>query len=233
MKIDLHNYVDMRADFHRPAAIDQPTGGELAAILAAGIAQRDIRVTKTEAVDFANYVECEVGTSSIELMVGAEFLNGANDRWYVQPLAKRTFFGTKEVSENDYRELLLALDDVLKNCDRVSDIRWYPSFDTPEYLALMPRSDGPIPEPSYFDNLHPLIWIYWRLNQIIEFLESPIGFWGFVILACILLGAIPQFGMYIVTLLFFTSLAMMTVVPLVLSIFVSREAKRLAKCNRG
>lgn len=233
MKIDLHYYVTLRADFPRPESIEEPTGADLAAILSAGLAQRNIKIAKTEAVDFANYVECELGSSSIELMVGAELLDDANDLWYIQPCAKRTYFGSKKVSENDFRKLLIAVNDVLQNCERISEIRWFPSFDTPEYLALMPRSDGPIADPDYFDKLHPLIRVYWRLNQITGFVVSPIGVIGFFVLACILVFAIPQFGVHIVTVLFFSALAMMTVVPFILSIFVNREANRLGTSNRG
>jgi len=197
-------------------------------VLADALARDGIAIIRNEGVDFAHYVECQAGISTIELMVGAELIDGGNDRWYVQPCRKRTFFGHKQMIDTDLRAILLSVDGALRDCPRVSDIRWYPSFDTPEYLALMPRSDGPVPESDYGSSLHPLIRFYWRLNQVTGMITHPLGIVGFFILVCGLMVAAPESGKVIASALFFTALAFMTVVPFVLSILVSREARRLS-----
>ena len=87
----LHYYVDVRADFPRPASIAEPTGAELAAILADGLPKHGVQATKSECVDFAHYVECSMGASAIELMVGAEYLDETDNRWYIQPCPRTHF----------------------------------------------------------------------------------------------------------------------------------------------
>ncbi len=226
MNEELHYYVDLRADFKRPESIDEPTGAELAAIIGDGLPKHGVTVCKNEGVDFAHYVECVAGSSRIELMVGAEVLSEEDNRWYIQPCAKRTFFGCQAVSNSDYRMLLLAVDAILRECQRVSDIRWFPTFETPEYLALMPYANGPIRDPDYAHHLHPLIWFDWQLNRITNLIVRPLGIISFFLLSCVLVVALPAVGPVVITVLFFSALALMTVVPFVLSILVDRAAKR-------
>lgn len=228
MKIDLHNYVDFQADFRHPSSIDEPSGEELAAILAEDLPRHGIIVLKTEGSDFAHYVECESGSSTIELMVGAETLGLANCRSYILPFTKRTFFGHKTVLDSDYRTLFLAVNEVLHASERISDIRWYPEFEGPEYLALTPHSPGPIPEADFGHAMHPLIRFDRRLERVISAIYHPFGMFGFFVLTCILIAIAPEVGIVIATILFFTALALMTVVPFGLSILVRREAKRIS-----
>lgn len=226
MNEELHSYVDVRADFPRPESIDVPTGSELATILADELPKHGVQATKSKDVDFAHYVECSMRASTIELMVGAEYLDEADNRWYVQVCPKRTFFGRQAVTYSDYRELLLAVDAVLRECDRVSEIRWFPNFEVPEYLALMPRADGPIRAPDYIQQLHPLIWFDWQLDRISNQIVSPLGILSFFILACVLAFACPGIGPAVVFFLFCFALVLMTVVPGVLWTLIAREANR-------
>jgi hypothetical protein len=180
-------------------------------------------------MDLAHCVECKSGSSTIELMVGAELRDDANDRWYIQPCTKKSLFGPKKVPSSDCRSLLLAVDEVLQASERVSDIRWYPSFDTPEYLALMPHSGGPVRDADFDDRLHPLIRFYWKLDRITSAIAHPLGVASFFVLACILIVVAPRSGPVIMAVLFLTVLALCTIVPMILSVVVSREAKRISE----
>jgi len=231
MKFDLHHYVDFQGDFERPESFDEPSGEELADFLADALTRDGIAIVSVEGMDFAHYVDCECGASTIELMVGAEVADDRDDRWYVQPCRKHSFFGYKPVHDPDLRRLLLSVDKALRHCSRVSDVRWYPAFDTAEYLALMPYSDSPIPQPDYGSDLHPLIWLYWNLNQLTGKITHPLAIVGFIILVCVCMVAAPESAMVVTSFLFFTAFGLMTVVPFLLSILISREAQRLSHEN--
>jgi hypothetical protein len=47
----------------------------------------------------------------------------------------------------------LSIDKVLKGSNRISDVRWFPSFETPDYLSLMRPSNGPLREPQLDSDL--------------------------------------------------------------------------------
>lgn len=97
----------------------------------------------------------------------------------------------------------------------------------------MPRSKGPIVEPNYYDQLNSLIRMYWRLNQINNFLVSAKGVIGFFVLTLLSFLIIPGIAKYIVSLLFLIALALIVVVPFFISIFVGRAAKRLESSRDG
>ena len=226
MNEDLHYYVDLCGDFRRPESIDEPSGDELAAILADGLPEHGVTVLKNEGIDFSYYLDCDVDGCTVELMVGAEILDDTSSRWYIQPCAKRNFFGRQTVPDAACRQLLLAVDAVLHSSPRISGIRWFPSFDAHEYLALMPAANGPIRAADYADNLHPLIRTYWNLNAVTNICLHPIFMISFFLSTIVLVSAFPNAGPVIVTIVFFFILALMTVVPFILSIFVGREVKR-------
>jgi hypothetical protein len=161
-------------------------------------------------------------------MVGAELLDDEHNRWYIMPCRKRSTFDRKDHLESDYRQLMLAIDPVLKNCDRISDIRWFPGFETPDYLALLPHSLGPIRDADYETRLHPLIRLDRRIDRITDAIASPVRvFLGFVF-ACTLVIALPKYGVSIVTALFFGFLFLVVVVPIIVGARMSKEAKRIS-----
>ena len=228
MNEELHYYVDLCGDFRRPTSIEEASGDELAAILADGLPDHGVTVLKNEGIDFSHFLDCDVDGCVVELMVGAEVLDDTNNRWYIQPCAKRNFFGRETVPDTVYRKLLLAVDAVLRSSPRISGIRWFPCFDIPEYLALMPADDSPIRSSDYADNPHPLIRTYWKLNSISSICVHPISLILFFLLASFGSFLFPAIGPAIASIVFFTVLGMMTVVPFVLSIFINREASRRA-----
>lgn len=226
MNEDLHYYVDLCGDFRRPESIVEPSGDELAAILSDGLPDHGVAVLKNEGIDFSHFLDCVVDGCTVELMVGAEVLDDTNSRWYIQPCAKRNFFGRQAIPDAAYRTLLLAVDTVLHSSTRISKIRWFPSFDSPEYLTLMPSANSPIRAADYADNLHPLIRAHWNLIAVTNACVHPISVILFFIFASFGSLLFPAVGPTIASVVFFAALATMTVVPFVLSIFVNREAKR-------
>jgi hypothetical protein len=161
-------------------------------------------------------------------MVSADFLNDEDSRWHIQPCAKRSFFGRKDHPESDYRTLLLAVDKTLRDCSHISDIRWFPFFDTPDYLALLPYSSGPVRAADFQEQLHPLIRLDWQISRISSAIASPLGLaLGFVFL--LLIAAIaPAFVRYIAFAVFVFMLVLMVVVPMVLGSLIRRQARRIS-----
>ena len=234
MTDELNYYVDLRADFKHPDSIDEPSGEELAAILAEGLPTHGITVLKTEGIDFSYFVECVSGSSTIELMVGDDFLlDDADNRWYIQPCKDRSFFSRKDQFESDCRTLLLAVDKTLRGCSRISDIRWFPFFETPDYLALLPYSSGPVRAPDFMEQLHPLIRFDWRVSRILSAIASPLGIILGFLLFVVLTGITPKFVGYIALVATILVFGLWAVVPMVLSWLIGRKAKNERQRNGG
>lgn len=156
MKTDLHTYVVIEGDFRRIPDFDQPTGGDLAEVLAQGLPTQGITVRETEGVDFAHYIKCEVQTSGFQLTVSEETPWDPETNWSVMVCwSDRSAFS--RIPTARLRQLLLAINEVLHECDRITDVRWYPWFDESEHLFLMHRADSPIIEADYWETLRPLI----------------------------------------------------------------------------
>lgn len=156
MKPTLHNYVVIEGDFTRCCNIDEPTGGELAEVLARGLSTKNVAVLDLEGVDFAHYIECELNGSRFNLMVGEETPWDSETNWSVVFGHSKGTSWSKIPTEH-YRRLLLAVNDALHACGQITSVRWYPRFETPEYLTLMHRAESPIVSADYWETLHPLI----------------------------------------------------------------------------
>ena len=228
MHEQLHYYVHFQADFIRPASYDEPSGQELAAVLADGLPLYGINVEKVEGLDFAHYLQCVSGSSTIELMVGAELDMEREQLWYVQPCAKRSIFQRSVVPFEDYRDLLLAVDATLQRCDRVTAIRWFPAFETNDYLSLMPEATSPLRAADYEASLHPLIRLQWRLNRLLHVAVSPMTLLGSFCLVMIVAVWMPQIVAPLVSFLFFSVLILAIAAPFIISVLIARTARQVS-----
>jgi len=220
---DLNYYVDFRADFKRPASLEEPAGEELARLLEEGLPAHGIPALKVKDGNFSYFVECLSGTSKIELMLG--LVDPVDDdcyRWLVLPCAKRNFFGRKDYPESDYRQLLFAIDKTLQGCDRVEDIRWFPGFETQEYLSLMPPSPGPLRDPQLDERVHPLVRFDRRVNRITHTVLSPLG----LILGIIFWVSLGVMSPSLAGYLFLSMLGLFVGIPIVLSFLIRSAARR-------
>ena len=227
LEIELLGYAELKTDFPPPENYLKPTGGMLARIIVDGLRKHKFDVSEPEAVDFANYVECKMGNCIFELMIGAEVNEDEDNRWYVLPSLKKRKCRTTEATREDLQKLLIALSHVLNQSERVSDLSWYPAFDTPEFLALMPKSSSPVPGPDYLEQVHPLIRFYWRSNMFFNRLHSPLAILSFFMFTCLMFVAFQQVGAYISFSIFLIGFLATILTPIVVSILVARTAKQL------
>jgi len=224
MKSNLLYYVHFKADFSRPDNVMGPTGEELAEILFAGLTEEGIEVTKAQEFDVANYLECQLGSSEIELLVGADLEAKSNDQWYISSCQKRGNFRDKPIPEEVYRDFLIDVNNVIHNSPRISEIRWFPGYDTLDVLSLMPLSDSPVRSPGYDDEILPLIRTYWRMNWM---LYHPIFLMVFFLFAGLLLSTVPVLWReFVATGLCLIWFGMFFVDMVVLPTLISWEAKR-------
>lgn len=229
MTEDFNYFVDMKADFPWPESADEPAGEELANILAAGLPRHGIEVVKVEGDEYCYWVECLVGATNIDLNVSAEMLDDQHHRWQIIPWKQpNSSFGRREDPDPDYRVLMLAIDPVLKECDRISDIRWFPTYETPDYLALLPHSSGPIRDPDYEARLHPLIRLDQRIERITELFFRPLGFTLAIVFVLLIVNTFPHYAGQITGALFLGFVILAVIIPNVLTSRVGREAKRIS-----
>ncbi len=158
-------------------------------------------------------------------MVGAEVLGEEKDRWYIQACSKESYFTRKDHPKADYRRLLLAVDATLQENDRVADIRWFPGYETPNYLALLPHSSGPLRDADYEQQLNRWVRLDWRFNRITNVAFSPVGFLLAVALFCALALIFPAFVGQIALTCGVIAVALLLFVQTVIDAMVAREAR--------
>jgi len=158
MDEELNYYVLFRGDFPWPDDEYFAASDELAEFLEQGLQERGLVIEKIDRSELGHYFTLKVGDVSINLLVSADILIDETGQFSLMPFENTTFWGRPvSPSHEDYRDLLTAINEVLQESERVSDIRWFPSFETSEYLNLMPPSEGPIREPTFEDNLPTVI----------------------------------------------------------------------------
>jgi hypothetical protein len=191
MAFKMNTYVRFRADFDRPKSIHEPSGEELADFLIEGLADHGIAAQRSDDADFQHYLECNCGDSQIKLAVGLDvFDDNGDDHWSIMLCCRpsKSFFRRK-VPSSDTLPILHAISDTIGKTERIKDIRWYPLFDTPEALSLIPYSHGPDLSPNFYEQVHPLIRLEWSLIRI----AFP-AWCVFCLLTAILVPLGPQFG---------------------------------------
>lgn len=190
MAFTMNSYARFRADFDRPQFIHEPSGEELADFLAEGLADHGIAARKADDADFQHYLECDCGNSQIELAVGVDvFDDNGDDHWSIMLCRPSKSFFRRKGPSSDTLAILHAVSETIGKSERITDIRWYPLFDTPETLSLIPYSHGPDLSPNFYEQVHPLIRLEWTLNGI----AFP-AWCAFCLLTAILVPLEPQFG---------------------------------------
>jgi|GEM_PF-4036924 len=216
----LNLYAVVDADFARAKSFEVPSGKELAQVIADGLADQDVQVERVEPVDFCYAVKCDLGGIQVQFEVGEEIPPDESDAWSIQICAPDASKKQVDSAFVEIEKLLMALDHVLKTSERISEVRWYPSFETPGFLALMPALSGPTRSPDYESQLHPLT----RYDQWWD--RSKVPMYGCLSgLGAVLIGAALKldFVMQAGTLLFLGAILAMMVVPLCLRIAISQE----------
>jgi len=148
MRHTLNTFVDFHADFLKPTSMDDPVGRDLAELVAAELRQHGIEVHCVEDDQFAYLILCKSGEQACELYAGVDCL-GEVDRWTLIIRPRYQFrwpWQRPPFDPEQFKRLLLAVDDVLKQSDRIGDIRWFESFDVPDVLERRVAYGGPVPD---------------------------------------------------------------------------------------
>ena len=231
MENSFNRYVDMKADFKRPAEVFDPAGEELAQILATGLPSQDITVVKVEGGDDSLYwVECQSGSSTIELTMGVDNPMAREEeeyRWFVSPREQRSPAGNQTQQEADLQKLMFAVDAVIKSNDRINDVRWFPQFEEPTYLAFLAPSEDPHLDPNWQEHVPSII----RYDLLLDRIKSRfLNVWFFMLLlVCITVSSIfewetvREFSVWI----FFLLLVGPIVATIVFNICLQKEYREL------
>ncbi len=180
--MNINKFVVFHADFRWPTPDEIAAAEELAEHLAASLTAHGISVEEVDGDELGHEIKCGVGDSTITLWVTADTLKDEPGDWTAGICAKQTFFGDKPHAEDDVITLVQALDACLQESERIWDIRWYPHFETPDYLALMTASDGPICDPELYEQMHPVLR---RDMQLMRLTNLVCGLRGFLLFACV------------------------------------------------
>lgn len=229
MATELNNYVDFKWDFARPKVVDglpvEPLGAELATFLANRLPGLGIEVLTVDKSEEGSYLICRSNASTIELMVSFDYWDMEDARWSILVCRKRTFWGKSNYPEVDVRGLLYAVDKILKESGRITDIRWFPGFETSDYLSLMRPSDGPIRCPDLDQDL-PFALRLDRFSRRLANVYLPCVFIGGLIIVALFGRTFPKlpsvFG-GVCTIMFLVALF---VLPIAVGRFVHHAAQQ-------
>lgn len=136
----LNTFVDFMADFpYEPgwtesSAIALP-GKDVAALLADGLRMRGFAVQNVAAIDYGYFLDCLCDGRTFEISVTVDD-PWEMRRWNVDCSSTTGFwawlFGPSDHAA--HRNLLMAIHNVLTGSNRISGVRWFPSFEPPGYL---------------------------------------------------------------------------------------------------
>ncbi len=179
----LNTFVDFVSDFPRPMSLENVSdkelarvlerrpvpGKELAKVLARGLECREIEVLGIDAYDFEHCIRCVCEGHAFFISVGVDD-EVKFTRWTVKPYHQIGFFDRirRRTYGDEFKRLLLAIDDTLRATPGVRDIRWFPDFDAPWNLNLRAASDSPITKP----NSDRALSVVARLDQLSERISS-------------------------------------------------------------
>jgi hypothetical protein len=136
----LNSFVDFIGDFpYQPgwtedSAIGLP-GKDVAALLANGLRERGFGVESVEAIDYGYFLNCQRDRRTFTISVTVD------DPWHMRrwnvACPSTTRLWARIIGRSDHaahRDVLLAIHDVLTTSNRISGLRWFPSFEPPDYL---------------------------------------------------------------------------------------------------
>jgi len=224
----LNTFIDLIGDFPKPIGHDDTPGKELAELVADGLAQRGFSDLQVMDGDFGFYVICTQGNCQLEAMVTVDDCTDMQ-RWQIitnfrVPLLERVF---RRPWPQIFEDFLFAIDNILHESDRVTSIRWYPYFETSDYLALQPHSEGPIRELSADKQLPLLIRMDRYLEWIFQRITSPIGIAVAFAIFISLGGTFSPTIAGVVALIFFVAVLLIgAVIPTIISCCVASEARK-------
>lgn len=224
----LNTFIDLIGDFPKPTVLDDTPGKELSDLLAAGLAKRGFKVTQVMDEGLGYHITCRQenylfrATVTIDDLITIQRWNIITD--FKVPFVERVL---RRPWPSGFEHFLFAINDVLRESDRVTSIRWFPYFDTPNYLAIQPASEGPIPELSADTHL-PLVIRFDRfLNWLNHLAGSPTGI---VVTIAFLIGLGMVFSPTvagIVSLVYFVVLLLICVVfPMFIGLYVAFTARK-------
>ncbi len=148
MRPRLNTFVDLVADFPKPDYRTEVPGKDLAELLARALRARGIDVLSIEGTDIAHYIRCRSGRREFKMMVSVDDFKEVN-RWQI--LCPSTLgvidHWLGRTDHDDHQRLLLAIDETLRESDTIHGVRWFPAYESPEYLDLLVPCEGPIRDP--------------------------------------------------------------------------------------
>jgi hypothetical protein len=177
--ISLNTFVDFVADFPEPGASDDLPGKEVAEFLASGLQCRGIEAIRIadERPDIGRYVYCSFRDQHFAICV--TFDNRERDgRWQLLPYPAddrgRIDRRKRRNHSEAFETLLLAIHETLRQSPQVREVRWFPHFREPHYLAIQRPGDGPIRDPRAEQHWPFVLRLDRFLNDVSRLLVSPL-----------------------------------------------------------
>jgi hypothetical protein len=149
----LNTYVDFHGDFpYRPgwtedSRIELP-GKELAELLADGLRHRGVDVSRVDALDYGHFLRCRSGGRSytVEVTVDDAY---KMERWTAQcypdddeGILSGLF---RRPDHAGLAAVLNAIHLTLTGSGSIRDVRWFPSYEPPQYLDDRKADPWPFP----------------------------------------------------------------------------------------
>ena len=151
MPLLVNTFADFLADFPYDAgwlsgSTEDIPGKEVSEVLVSGLRKQGIEIERLDADVTGRSLFCLCEDRSFTIMVFVDDLFEMK-RWNVQcspseSLLTRLIHGR---ADSEFQQVLAAVDQALKESDRVRDIRWFPCFDPHDALDLRQAAPTPFP----------------------------------------------------------------------------------------
>lgn len=235
MRIPINTYVDFLSDFPFPESFspDFVPGEEVAQFLAAGLDKQDVKVLGVEEQEPAlgREILCMCEGQRFSIRVSVDLWDDIG-RWCLLTamLNKKGRAGPLcgQAELDALTRFLIKVNEVLRDSAAIRDIRWFPHFDTSEYLEIQEPGDGPIRDPEA-DSRLPFVLRFERLLENIP--RQFIVFFIAVIIIVSLLN--PNLGVTVVKVSIATLLVCIIVAPIFTSTWVRHLARHRRKQRRA
>jgi hypothetical protein len=177
-----HTFVDFHGDFPRP---EPPTrsrdskekipGRELAEFLVERLRAKGYAIEEPKSEDLGYLIKWRNKPYAFEINVWVDDLFQF-DRWTLQTSWRRCgfWFSRSRIDQKslkDLKGLLETLDQILKDSDKIRDLRWFPSFEPPRELKRQVGYAGPTSEVAVWKprttRVHRGLGIYERYHNTI------------------------------------------------------------------
>ncbi len=103
-----------------------------------------IKVASVDSDDVGFYLTCLLSDESFRIVVSESTAGDAPRCDILCPDNRRGAWFQRQPDSTEHVRLVVALDAILRASDHITDVRWYPRYESPSCRLLMSGSESPL-----------------------------------------------------------------------------------------